>query len=100
MGYLSTDSLIFIPSSTNGLHSRSSLKSAKYYMNSFRESDDVTHVLQSDWSAKILAHGTKIEYIGTSPDSFPPRASEKRLGTRLLRAQKESYLFTANPREP
>ena len=32
MGYLSTDSLIFIPSSTNGLHSRSSLKSAKYYM--------------------------------------------------------------------
>ena len=32
MGYLSTDSLIFIPSSTNGLHSRSSFKSAKYYM--------------------------------------------------------------------
>ena len=28
---------------------------------SFREGDDVTHVLQSDWSAKILAHGTKIE---------------------------------------
>ena len=24
--------------------------------------DDITTVLQSDWSAKILAHGTKIEY--------------------------------------
>ena len=32
MGYLSTDSLIFIPSSTNDLHSQSSLKTAKYYM--------------------------------------------------------------------
>ena len=29
---------------------------------SFRESDDVIHVLQSDWNAKILAHGTKIEW--------------------------------------
>ena len=32
MGCLSTDSFIFIPSSTNDLHSRSSLKTAKYYM--------------------------------------------------------------------
>ena len=28
---------------------------------SFRKCDEVIHVLQSDWSAKILAHGTKIE---------------------------------------
>ena len=43
--------------------------------------DGVTTVLQSDWSAKILVHGTKIEYAFHR--TLFPRAI-KSLGTRLL----------------
>ena len=64
MGYFVNRQLEgFIPSSINGLRSQNSLKSTKYYMIPFMKdlSDDIIHALQSDWNAKILVHGTKIE---------------------------------------